>query len=540
MKRRNFLKTSALAASAILLDSCKKSININPEYDCVPNTIRKKCIIIGSGFGGSITAHRLTEAGHETLLLERGKFWDTGNGTQNVFAPPAGFTLQQVFALNADKRSTFLGNICANPFAPPVLRTQKYIGVMERVEGVNMTVIAPALLGGGTAVYGGIFVQPLEQFYNQVFPSEVSYAELNSRWFPLVKQNFGASKMPFDIAQHSAFLHQERFKIENQNTGIDTFQIDVTYDWNKIRDEISGARYPGSLNGESMFGSSSGARNSAEFNYLKWATDSGKLETKTQCIVTDVTKDCDDKYIVYVNEIDEVGRVIKKVIYNCDYLFMCAGSINTSKLMVKAKEKGLLKNLNEEVGKGWGHNGSAFVLRQSLSRPTGLPQGFPPNYASSDYNNPTAPLFIEHLPFPMEFECDCMSYFGIGLVKDFGYFKFDKSKDDATLIYPHFSQSYQKQVNQAMLETMKKINIANGGSNSSILGNVPKSDSSAHPCGGMVIGKATDFHGRVKNHKKLYVLDGALMPGCSALTNPAMTISALVERNIETILNDDF
>ena len=54
------------------------------------------------------------------------------------------------------------------------------------------------------------------------------------------------------------------------------------------------------------------------------------------------------------------------------------------------------------------------------------------------------------------------------------------------------------------------------------------------------IGKATDFHGRVKNHNKLYVLDGALMPGCSALTNPAMTISALVERNIENILENDF
>lgn len=540
MKRRSFLKTAVVASAGLLIESCKKSSPINANYDCVPNTIRKKCIIIGSGFGGSITAHRLTEAGHETLLLERGKFWDTGDGTQNIFAPPAGFTIQQVFSFSADKRSTYLGNICANPFAPPVLRTPNYIGVMERIEGVNMTVIAPALLGGGTAVYGGIFVQPLEQFYNQVFPSEISYAELNSKWFPLVKQNFAASTMPSDIASHSAFKHQERFKIENHNAGLDSIQVDVTYDWDKIRQEISGTRYPGSLQGESMFGCSSGARNSAEFNYLKWANATGLLETKTQCVVSDVTKDCDDKYIVYVNEIDEVGRVINKVVYNCDYLFMCAGSMNTSKIMTKAKEKGLLQNLNDEVGKGWGHNGSAFVLRQSLSKPTGLAQGFPPNYASTDYTNPIAPLYIEHLPFPMEFECDCLSYFGIGLVKNFGYFKYDKSKDDTTLIYPHASQSYQKQVNTALLDVIKKINTVNGGIISGIMGSVPKSDSSAHPCGGMVIGKATDFYGRVRNHSKLYVLDGSLLPGCSALTNPAMTISALVERNIENILNNDF
>lgn len=540
MKRRNFLRISSLASAALLLDACRKDNLSNPAYDCVSNTIRKKCIVIGSGFGGSITAHRLTEAGHETLMLERGKFWDTGDGSKQVFAPPAGFTMDQVLQVNADKRSTFLGNICANPFAPPLLRTQKYIGVMERVEGINMTVIAPALLGGGTAVYGGIFKQPEQQFYNQVFPAEIPYAELESKWFPVVKENFGASKMPADIAAHDAFKHQERFKAENLNAGIDVFQTDVTYDWNKVRDEINGTRYPGSLKGESMFGTSSGARNSAEHNYLKWAKESGKLEIVTQCIVKDITKDCNDKYIVHTEEIDEVGRVLKKVTYNCDYLFLCAGSVNTSKLMVKAKEKGLLKNLNNEVGQGWGHNGSAFVLRQSLRQPVGKEQGFPPNYLSSDYNNPIAPLFIEHLAFPLGFECDCLSYFGIGLVKDFGYFKYDRNKDDATLIYPHVSMSYQKTVNQAFMETIKKINQANGGTNSTILGAVPKSDSSAHPCGGMVIGKATDFFGRVKNQKNLYVLDGALMPGCTALTNPAAIISAIVERSIENILINDF
>ena len=46
--------------------------------------------------------------------------------------------------------------------------------------------------------------------------------------------------------------------------------------------------------------------------------------------------------------------------------------------------------------------------------------------------------------------------------------------------------------------------------------------------------------GRVKNHQKLYVIDGALIPGCCAGSNPAMTISALTERNMENILENDF
>lgn len=540
ISRRRFVSLASLSAAAVALNSCGK-VKYNP-YVCDSNTTtnKRKVIIIGSGFSGSIAAHRLTEAGHEVLMLERGKFWDTGDGTRNVFAPPAGVDMANIVNRRADKRSTFLGTICANPFLPPVYNVERYVGVMERIDAVNMTVIAPAMLGGGTAVYGGIFAQPIEAMYNQVFPAEIPYAEMNSRWFPLVKQNFQATKMPEDIAQHENFKHYERFKADNLNAGFEVEKVDVTYDWNKIRDEINGTRVASSIIGESMFGCSSGARYSAEFNYLKWAQDSGRLEIKTLSMVTDISKNCDGNYLVYVNEIDENGRVMNKLIYETEYLFMAAGSINTSKLMTKAKAKSTLPNLNDEVGKGWGHNGSSFILRQSLSQPVGKFQAFPPNYGTPDYSNPIAPIYIEHLAFPLGFECDCLSYFAIGLVKDFGTFSYNPRTDDVVLNYPHSSQSYQKLVNQAFTESMKKINHHNGGKNSTVIGDVPKSNSSAHPCGGMVVGKATDYYGRVKNNNKLYVIDGALLPGCSALANPAMTISALAERSMEHILANDF
>jgi cholesterol oxidase len=540
ISRRRFVSIASLSAAAIAVNSCAK-VKYNP-YKCDTTTTpdKRKAIIIGSGFAGCIAAHRLTEAGYEVLLLERGKFWDTGDGTQTIFAPPAGVAMANMVNRRADKRSTFLGTICANPFLPPVYNVERYIGVMERIDAVNMTVIAPALLGGGTAVYGGIFAQPNEEMYNQVFPAAVPYSEMNSRWFPLVKQNFQATKMPEDIAQHASFKHYERFKADNLNAGFEVEKVDITYDWDKIRDEINGTRIASSIIGESMFGCSSGARHSAEFNYLKWAQESGRLEVKTQSMVKDVAKNCDGNYLVYVNEIDESGRVIKKVTYETEYLFMAAGSVNTSKLMTRAKAKSTLPDLNDEVGKGWGHNGSTFILRQSLSHPVGKDQAFPPNYGSPDYANPIAPIYIEHLAFPLGFECDCLSYFAIGLVKDYGIFSYNSRTDDVMLNYPHSSQSYQKTVNQAFFESVKKINDHNGGTNSTVIGAVPKSDSSAHPCGGMVIGKATDFFGRVKNNNKLYVIDGALLPGCCALANPAMTISALAERSMEHILANDF
>ena len=36
-------------------------------------------IVIGSGFGGAITACRLAQSGYNTLVLERGRRWDKSN-----------------------------------------------------------------------------------------------------------------------------------------------------------------------------------------------------------------------------------------------------------------------------------------------------------------------------------------------------------------------------------------------------------------------------------------------------------------------------
>ena len=45
-------------------------------------------VIVGSGFGGSVSAMRLTEKGYRVLVLERGKRWrenDFARSTWNVW-----------------------------------------------------------------------------------------------------------------------------------------------------------------------------------------------------------------------------------------------------------------------------------------------------------------------------------------------------------------------------------------------------------------------------------------------------------------------
>ena len=45
-------------------------------------------LIIGSGFGGAITAHRLALAGHRSVILERGRRWTVTTGPATPGSQP--------------------------------------------------------------------------------------------------------------------------------------------------------------------------------------------------------------------------------------------------------------------------------------------------------------------------------------------------------------------------------------------------------------------------------------------------------------------
>src|SRR6185295_17957890 len=47
-------------------------------------SLQADCIVVGSGFGGSITAARVAQSGKSVIVLERGQRWTHGQFPRNV------------------------------------------------------------------------------------------------------------------------------------------------------------------------------------------------------------------------------------------------------------------------------------------------------------------------------------------------------------------------------------------------------------------------------------------------------------------------
>ncbi len=522
--RREFIKLTGAAGAGMVLSSCLPS---KPGQIPAPDEHRH-VIIIGSGFGGAITAFRLTQAGIQVTMVEKGRRWPI---------TPGGDTFSRY--IYPDGRSTWLRNTTVVPIGPP-LPINKYAGVLEGHFFPGLRVLTGSCYGGGSIVYGGLLVKPPKFLFENVFPDAINYDELET-YYQRVADMLHISVAPDDVFQSESFTHFRVMEDQCSAAGLKTVRIKSASDWDIVRNEIDGVVKPSCIHGEAIYGVNSGAKLSLDMSYLLQAENTGLLEVKTLNQVKDIGIDNTGRYLVQVQEIDVLGNVVNGKVYSCDYLFLSAGSIGTSNLLVKAKTKGFLPDLNYYVGKGWGNNGNVEVLRSGLNVPTGKWQGGPPASAIEDYDNPIAPIFIEHPQLPLGIESHSLLYFGIGINPTQGQFYYNYFTDTVCLAWPEKDNQQQK-ITDALMHTATKLNDVNGGRISVILGG-PKGyldNAVYHPLGGAVMGKACDYFGRVKNHSRLYVNDSALIPGSTASANPAFTVAAIAERNIERIIEEDF
>src|SRR5687768_4348460 len=148
-------------------------------------------IVIGSGFGGAITACRLAEKGMKVLVLERGRRW-----------APSEYPRRPGDAwLFSDRH--------------PAQRN----GWLDLRFFRNMAVAQAAGVGGGSLTYSSVALEAHQSLFTKGWPAEITYAELKP-YYDKVAQVMNLQTIPdgqltqrFKLAREAAATlgHQDRF-----------------------------------------------------------------------------------------------------------------------------------------------------------------------------------------------------------------------------------------------------------------------------------------------------------------------------------------
>ena len=150
-------------------------------------------VVIGSGFGGSVAALRLGQAGYQTVVLERGLRLPI-TAQQHTFA-----TYE-----HPDGRAAWLSPTTVDPINQRV-PLNKYTGVLDRHSGNGITVLSGVGVGGGSLVNNAALVPPTQELFSRQFPA-LDYHQFAEVYYPRVRSIIQPAPLPADILASSYYL----------------------------------------------------------------------------------------------------------------------------------------------------------------------------------------------------------------------------------------------------------------------------------------------------------------------------------------------
>jgi cholesterol oxidase len=286
-------------------------------------------LVIGSGFGGSVSALRLSEKGYRVGVLERGRryshedlpksAWESGKYT---WAPALG-----------------------------------KLGIMRMSLFRDVFLPSQSGVGGGSLVYGGVLYRAKREFFADAqWGALGSWDELLQPHYDTAERMLGVATVPFDSV-HQQWIREmgRHFGTEDTVTRAPT---GVFFDepGKTVADPFFGGEGPDRTGcircGACMVGCRVGAVNSLTKNYL-WFAEKHGVRILPEHQVVDVTPigaaDGSDGYSVTTKHPGARFRRDRQT-HTARGVIFAAGALGTNELLANCKHGGSLPRVSDRLG----------------------------------------------------------------------------------------------------------------------------------------------------------------------------------------------
>lgn len=334
-------------------------------------------IVVGSGFGGSVTAARLAEADWRVCVLERGKPY-----------PP-----------NSFPRSP-LG--LKNNFWDP---SEGLHGMFDLWAFDGLDAVCASGLGGGSLIYANVFLRKDEHWFVHENLAEggyenwpVSRADLDPH-YDEVERRVGVQCFPIDQAPYDQTAKVLAYREAAERVARSDWGQAAQAHWSLVPLAVTFANQgaepvPGEpiaeppnlhgrtretcrLCGECDIGCNYGSKNTLDFTYLSAAWRAG-ADIRTRCEVRAFEPRDGGGYQVHyvIHDPESEGKKtdtanLEHHTLTCDHLVLSAGTLGTTWLLLR--NRSALPGLSDQLGHGFSGNGDllTFAVRATQSGPDG-------------------------------------------------------------------------------------------------------------------------------------------------------------------------
>jgi cholesterol oxidase len=531
--RRRFLGLAggvalgAVGAACADLGSRRDQSDARPHYDA---------IVVGSGYGGGVSALRLAQAGVETLILEKGRHWNTPDSDGKRFSrmlpadTRAGWFSGVPPSLVSSYQGISVDDVAKHAPSPQPVQA----GICQKVAHGAHEVFRGIGVGGGSLVNAAIAAVPTADQVRDAFP-DIDPSQFLGTYIERAKGMLRINYRDMDWFEQTPYFQYAR--VGRQYAASAGYPVDYNgsaYSFDYMKKEEAGQVPRSALDFEQQYGNNYGRFGSVDQTYIAAALATGKASLRTLTEVTGIRRERSGEYVVSVREIDRWGHEVKRDEIGCNQLHLNAGVLGTTEILLRARDTGALSDLNDEIGQGYGNNGDIMVShRLKETDPAGTEQSLLGMINIDGRDDPDNPVYASVFSIPLPIETFALGYYVMVKTGDRADIAYDRGTDTVGI---HWPEAYTDHLQERAKLVFDKITAANGVDyRDDIFSGRIFAANTVHPLGGCVRGKATDNYGRVNGYDKLFVNDASLIPGYLGC-NPFMSITALAERNIEGVL----